>query len=342
MVNLKSLTYKQLEEYVEQKGEKKFRAQQIFSWLHKGAESFEDMTNISAALAEKLIEDTYISVPEISAKQCSKDGTVKYAWRLADGECVESVVMEYKHGISICVSTQAGCAMGCRFCASTLGGKVRDLSAGEILDQIIFAQKDMGVRISNIVLMGIGEPLDNYENVITFLKNVSHEKGLNIGLRHISLSTCGLADKIYTLADEGLPVTLSVSLHAPFDDMRSRIMPINKKYNISELMKACRYYIQKTGRRISFEYTMIHNVNDSEACAAKLASLVRGMQSHVNLIPVNKAREDMNASTRENIMKFKNALEKRNVNVTLRRTLGGDIDASCGQLRAKTKNEGCE
>ena len=337
MINLKDLSFDELGELIKSIGEKSFRTGQIFSWLSKGVASFEEMSNIPKSLHEKLQSAGYgINAPEIAAKYVSSDGTVKYVWRLIDGECIESVVMSYAHGKSICISTQAGCRMGCRFCASTVGGKVRDLTAGEIIDQVIYAQKDIGERISNIVLMGIGEPLDNYDNVIKFLKNVSDERGLNIGLRHISLSTCGLAEKIYTLADEGLPVTLSVSLHAPFDDMRSEIMPVNNSFNIQSLMKACRYYIEKTGRRISFEYTLIDGKNDTKQCAAALANLVGGMQSHVNLIPVNEARENMKRSSTKNINAFKAELERRRINVTVRRKLGSDIDASCGQLRAKT------
>ena len=329
MINLKDLSVGELDLLIKSLNEKSFRSGQIFSWLSKGVKTFEEMSNIPKSLHEKLQTDYYISAPEIAEKYVSSDGTVKYVWKLHDGECIESVVMSYSHGKSICISTQAGCRMGCRFCASTLGGKIRDLSAGEILDQVIFAQKDLGLRISNIVLMGIGEPLDNYDNVIKFLKNVSDERGLNVGLRHI-------AEKIYTLADEGLPITLSVSLHAPFDDMRSEIMPVNNRYNIQTLMKACRYYINKTGRRISFEYTLIDEKNDTKQCAAALAGLVGGMQSHVNLIPVNEARENMKRSSTKNITTFKNELERRNINVTVRRKLGSDIDASCGQLRAKT------
>ncbi len=338
MVNLKDLTYDELTEYIVGLGEKKFRAKQIFAWLHRGVESFEEMTDISKVFAEKLKENSFISVPEIYAKYVSKDGTVKFVWQLADGEFIESVVMQYKHGQSICISTQAGCNMGCKFCASTVGGKIRDLTAGEILDQVIFASKECG-KISNIVLMGIGEPLDNYDNVIKFLKNVGDENGLNIGYRHISLSTCGLVDKIYRLAEEKMPVTLSVSLHAPNDRIRSEIMPVNNKYNITELIEACRAYINTTGRRVSFEYTLIRDVNDTEKCASELAALLRGMQCHVNLIPVNEARENIKQTV--NVQKFKAALEKRNINATVRRQLGSDISASCGQLRAKAgKREG--
>ncbi len=336
MINLKDLTYGELTEYIVLLGEKKFRAKQIFAWLHKGVESFDEMTDVSKSFAAKLQETAFISVPRVYARYKSKDGTEKIVWQLLDGEFIESVVMQYKHGKSICISTQAGCNMGCKFCASTVGGKIRDLTAGEILDQVIFAEKLCG-KISNIVLMGIGEPLDNYENVIKFLRNVGDENGINIGYRHISLSTCGLVDKIYRLAEEKMPVTLSVSLHAPNDKLRSSIMPVNKKYNITQLIEACRAYIEKTGRRVSFEYTLIRDVNDTEECAAALASLLRGMQCHVNLIPVNEARENIKQTV--NQQKFKAALEKRNINATIRRQLGNDIKASCGQLRAKAQED---
>ena len=335
MINAKDFTYDELSALLMENGEKSFRAGQVFKWLHSGVISFDEMTNVPKSLWQKL-PDLYISVPKIEQKLVSSDGTVKYLWRLADGECIESVVMNYEHGYSICISTQAGCSMGCKFCASTIGGKIRDLTPGEIEDQIIFAGKDMGVRISNVVLMGIGEPLDNYDNVIKFLKNAGHEKGLNIGMRHITLSTCGLVDKMYNLADEELPITLSVSLHAPTDEIRRSIMPVANKYTIEEIIKACKYYIHKTGRRVSFEYTLIKDVNDSKENAKTLASLVKGMQSHINLIPVNEARKNISRSTGVTINVFKDILAQNGVNVTIRRTLGGDINASCGQLRNKS------
>ncbi|MBR2973677.1 MAG: 23S rRNA (adenine(2503)-C(2))-methyltransferase RlmN, partial [Clostridia bacterium] len=331
MINAKDFTYDELSALLMENGEKSFRAGQVFQWLHSGVTSFDEMTNVPKSLWQKL-PDLYISVPKIEQKLVSADGTVKYLWRLADGECIESVVMNYEHGYSICISTQAGCSMGCKFCASTIGGKIRDLTPGEIEDQIIFAGKDMGVRISNVVLMGIGEPLDNYDNVIKFIKNAGHEKGLNIGMRHITLSTCGLVDKMYALADEELPITLSVSLHAPTDEIRRSIMPVANKYTIEEIIKACKYYIHKTGRRVSFEYTLIKDVNDSKENAKTLASLVKGMQSHINLIPVNEARKNISRSTGVTINVFKDILLQNGVNVTIRRTLGGDINASCGQL----------
>ncbi len=335
MINAKDLTYDELSAILAENGEKSFRAGQIFKWLHSGVTSFDEMTNVPKSLWQKLPQ-IYISAPEIEKKLVSSDGTVKYLWRLSDGEYIESVVMNYEHGYSICISTQVGCSMGCSFCASTIGGKVRDLTPGEILDQIIFAGKDMGVRISNVVLMGIGEPLDNYDNVIKFIKNASHEKGINIGVRHITLSTCGLVDKMYRLADEKLPVTLSVSLHAPDDEIRRRIMPVARQYNIEEIIKACKYYIQQTGRRVSFEYTLIKGINDSKENAKTLAGLVKGMQSHINLIPVNEARKNISRSSGVTISVFKDILLNSGVNATIRRTLGGDINASCGQLRNKT------
>lgn len=334
MINAKDLTYDELTSVLTEIGEKSFRAGQIFKWLHSGVTSFDEMTNVPKSLWQKL-PDLYISAPQIERKLVSSDGTVKYLWRLSDGEYIESVVMNYEHGHSICISTQVGCSMGCKFCASTIGGKVRDLTPGEIEDQIIFAGKDMGIRISNVVLMGIGEPLDNYDNVIKFLKNAGHEKGLNIGMRHITLSTCGLVDKIYRLADENIPVTLSVSLHAPTDEIRLRIMPVARQYNIEEIIKACRYYIKQTGRRVSFEYTLIKDVNDTKENAKTLASLVKGMQSHINLIPVNEARKNISRSSGVTIGVFKDILAQHGVNVTIRRSLGGDINASCGQLRNK-------
>lgn len=339
MINLKDLTYDGLVEFIKERGESRFRATQIFSWLHKGAESFDDMTNLSKALREKLSAVSYVSCPEIVLKRVSKlDGTVKYLFGLADGNCIETVVMRYNHGLSICISTQVGCAMGCGFCASTIDGKIRNLTPGEIADQVIFAQKDMGERISNIVLMGIGEPLDNYDNVLTFLQNITHKEGLNIGWRHISLSTCGIVPKIIELADMNTQLNLCISLHASDDETRSAIMPVNRKYHISELMAAAKYYIQKTNRRITFEYSLIAGVNDSDAHAERLASLLKGLLCHVNLIPVNhveeRAYKKSNAAGR-----FRDRLEALGINATVRRELGSDISASCGQLRRSHSNE---
>ena len=337
MIDLKDFEYDELTEYLLSIGEKKFRAEQIFSWLHRGAESYEEMTNLSKATREKLQQETYVSTLKIREKYISKlDGTVKYLFELPDGNCIESVIMRYHHGITICISSQVGCRMGCRFCASTIGGLYRSLTAGEILNQVIFAQKDIGERISNIVIMGIGEPLDNYDNIIKFLHNVNHEKGLNIGYRHITLSTCGVVPKIYDLAEENLPITLTISLHAPNDEIRDTIMPVNHKYKIDELMEACKKYYEKTGRRISFEYSLIHGVNDSTENAAELARLIKGMGAHVNLIPVNKVEErNFEKGSKAEINAFREKLEKMGVNATIRRELGSDISASCGQLRKK-------
>ena len=337
MIDLKDFEYDKLIQYLISIGEKKFRAEQIFSWLHKGVASYDEMTNLSKATREKLEKETYVSTLKIREKYVSKiDGTVKYLFELPDGNCIESVVMRYHHGLTICISSQVGCRMGCRFCASTIGGLYRSLTAGEILNQVIFAQKDMGERISNIVMMGIGEPLDNFDNVIKFLHNVNHEKGLNIGYRHISLSTCGVVPMIYRLADEKLPITLTISLHAPNDEIRDTIMPVNHKYKIAELLEACRYYIDKTGRRMSFEYSLIHGVNDSMENAAELAKLVKDLHSHINLIPVNKVEErSFEKGSKADIRAFQEKLTAMGINATVRRELGSDISASCGQLRKK-------
>lgn len=341
MIDLKDLEYNELERFLLELGEPKFRAKQIFSWLHKGAESFSDMTNLSKATREKLSEVSFISTLKIEKKLVSKiDGTVKYLFRLEDGNCIESVVMRYKHGITICISSQIGCRMGCKFCASTIGGLYRNLTAGEILNQVIFAEKDLGERISNIVMMGIGEPLDNYDNVIKFLHNVNHPEGLMIGYRHISLSTCGVVDKIDKLKEEDMPITLSVSLHAPNNEKRSEIMPVNNKYPVEVLIDACKRYIKKTGRRISFEYSLIAGVNDSEREATELARLLKGMLCHINLIPINKVEErQYRKGTRESVRRFQNKLTELGMNATVRRELGSDISASCGQLRKKVMDE---
>jgi len=338
MIDLKDLEYDELTAYLKELGEPKFRAEQIFSWLHKGAESYDEMTNLSKATRERLRENTVLTVLKIRTKLVSQiDGTVKYLFELPDGNCIESVVMRYHHGLTICISSQVGCRMGCRFCASTIGGLYRSLTAGEIISQVIFAQKDMGERISNIVIMGIGEPLDNYDNIIKFLHNVNHEKGLNIGYRHITLSSCGVVPGIRRLADENLPITLTISLHAPNDALRDSIMPVNHRWKIKELMAACRYYADKTGRRISFEYSLIHNVNDSAENARELARLVKPLKAHVNLIPVNEVKErDFRKGSTQEINAFRDALIDMGINATVRRELGSDISASCGQLRKKT------
>ena len=374
MIDLKDFEYDELIEYLTSVGEKKFRAEQIFSWLHKGVESYDEMTNLSKATREKLEKETYVSTLKIREKYVSKiDGTVKYLFELPDGNCIESVVMRYHHGLTICISSQVGCRMGCRFCASTIGGLYRSLTPGEILNQVIFAQKDVGERISNIVMMGIGEPLDNFDNVIKFLHNVNHEKGLNIGYRHISLSTCGVVPGIYALAKEKLPITLTISLHAPNNEIRDSIMPVNHKYDIEELLTACREYVKTTNRRISFEYSLIrgvndsyenakelasrlkgmlchvnlipvnhvedsliHGVNDSMANAEELANLVRDLHGHINLIPVNKVEErNFEKGSNDDIRAFQEKLTHLGINATVRRELGSDISASCGQLRKK-------
>ena len=346
-VELLSLAPTELEALVLSIGEPKFRAKQIFTQLHRGL-TVREMTNVSKKTADKLDEVSYCYFPEPIKKLVSAiDGTVKYLFSLRDGNCIESVVMKYKHGNTICISSQVGCRMGCRFCASTIGGKVRDLTPGELLGQIIAAEKDLGERISNIVMMGIGEPLDNYDNVIKFLKLVGEPEGLNIGYRHISLSTCGIVPKIHSLAKLDLPITLSISLHASDDETRSEIMPINNAYNIDALLDACRSYYGKTGRRISFEYTLISGKNDSKEQATKLASLLNSklrsrsdtMPIHVNLIPVNEVRENgFVRSSAKAISDFAAELERRGIRATVRRKLGSDINASCGQLRRATEN----
>ena len=342
LIDLKNLEYEELIEFLVSLGEKKFRAEQIFSWLLKGVTSYDEMTNISKETKNKLNEVSFVSYMKIKQKLVSKiDGTVKYLFELNDGNCIESVVMRYHHGITICVSSQVGCRMGCKFCASTIGGLYRNLSAGEILNQIIFAQKDLGERIGNVVMMGIGEPMDNYDNVITFLHNVNNEKGLNIGYRHITISTCGIVSGILKLVDEGLPVNLAISLHAPNDEIRDAIMPVNKAFKINELLNACEEYFIKTKRRISFEYSLIGGVNDSEENARELAKLILPLKAHINLIPVNKVEESgFKMGSQSEINRFLNLLTKQGVNATIRCELGSDISASCGQLRKKTLKEG--
>lgn len=335
--DLKSKNVKEIEALLKEMGEPAYRAKQIFVWLHKGVKSFEEMTNLSKDLRKKLDDSYYITVPQIVRKQQSaKDGTIKYLWQLRDGNCVESVLMRYHHGNSICISSEVGCAMGCAFCASTKGGLVRRLSASEMVDQVLFASLDSGLEISNIVLMGIGEPLDNYDTVLRFLELINSPDGMNIGMRHISLSTCGLVDKIERLSKEKLQLTLSVSLHAPLDEIRSTIMPVNRKYNVQTLLDACRSYFNETGRRISFEYAMIRDVNDSKEIAQILAKKLQGIAAHVNLIPLNNIEESpLKPSTRKAVMEFQQILESNGIPATVRRTLGSDIDASCGQLRRK-------
>ncbi len=340
--DIKSLDLDELKVQLSEIGEKPFRAKQIFVWLHNRAvTNFSEMTDLSTGLREKLENIFYISKPKLLRKQVSaQDGTIKYLWELGDGNAVETVLMRYKHGNTVCISTQVGCKMGCAFCASAIGGLVRNLSPAEMIDEVLFTQVDSGEKISNIVLMGIGEPLDNYDNTIKFLRLVNSENGLNIGMRHISLSTCGLTDKFAELEDENLQLTLSVSLHAPDDQTRNKIMPVNRKKGVDELFSSCRKYFTKTGRRISFEYAMIDGVNDTDFHAETLAQKVKGISCHVNLIPLNHVDErEFRPSKPENLKNFVKILEKKGVNVTVRRKLGGDIDASCGQLRRKSQKE---
>lgn len=341
-IDIKSMTMTELTEEILRMQLPKFRAKQIYEWLHqKSAEDFAEMTNIGRDLQARLNESFCIRRAEIVRRQQSQiDGTVKYLFRLYDGETIESVLMQYHHGYSICISTQVGCKMGCTFCATGKGGFFRNLSASEMLAQIQAAQRAEGIRVSNVVLMGMGEPLDNYENVLRFLTLVSGEEGMHIGMRHISLSTCGIVDKLYDLADRKLQLTLSVSLHAPNDEIRGRTMPVNHKWNISELLRACRYYTEQTGRRISFEYAMIDGVNDSDEAARELAHRLRGIIAHVNLIPVNPVTETAyQKSSIARQKRFVRILESAGISATVRRTLGADIDASCGQLRRKFDKE---
>ena len=337
MRDIKSMDLEELTPALSELGEPKFRAGQVFTWLHRGARSFEEMTNLSKQLRARLAAEFTLCPPEVVRKQVSRtDGTIKYLWRLCDGNCVESVVMRYHHGDPVCISTEVGCAMGCAFCASTLGGLVRRLEPHEMLDQVLFTQIDSGLPVSHIVLMGIGEPLDNFDNVLRFLELVNSPDGMNISMRHISLSTCGLVPKIDKLAEHKLQLTLSVSLHAPTNEIRSTIMPVNKAYPVEALLAACRRYYEATGRRISFEYAMIHGVNDTQAAAKQLLQDLKGLPAHVNLIPLNHVEESpLKPSTRQAVQRFQKLLEDGGVPATVRRTLGGDIDASCGQLRRK-------
>jgi len=340
MIDIKSMLPDEIVDFtVNELKAPRFRATQITDWLSKGITDFDEMKNLPKPIIENLKSICYISVANIEKKlKSSYDETVKYLFSFRDKECVEAVVMKYKHGYSMCISTQVGCKMGCTFCATGMQGFTRQLEPSEMLAQIEAAQRDLKIRISNIVLMGMGEPLDNYTNVVRFLRLVSDEKGLNIGLRHITLSTCGLVPKIYDLADEGMPVTLSLSLHAPTDEIRSKTMPVNRKYPVDEAIRACKYYADKTGRRITYEYAMIKGVNDTPFCAHSLGQLIKGTLCHVNLIPVNPVQgTGYNPSNDKNIIAFREILSKYNVNSTVRRTLGADINASCGQLKGKNK-----
>ncbi|PHS35506.1 MAG: 23S rRNA (adenine(2503)-C(2))-methyltransferase RlmN [Alkaliphilus sp.] len=334
---LTTLTMEELEEYCINIGEKKFRAKQIFEWIHRGAKSIDEMTNLSINLRTKLKENAKITNMVIERKITSKeDGTRKYLLLLEDDNVIEGVVMKYKHGLTACISSQIGCAMGCTFCASTVNGLVRNLTAGEMVKQILLMQEDVGERISNIVVMGIGEPLHNFKNLISFLKIVNDENGLNIGNRHITISTCGLVPEIKKLADLKIPINLAISLHAANDDIRKTLIPIANKYSIEELLASCRYYLEMTNRRITFEYALIDGVNDGEKDARELRRLLKKMLCHVNLIPINKIEErDYRKSDSKRIKKFKEILEEFGVQVTIRREMGADIDAACGQLRNK-------
>ncbi len=337
MNHIKSMTLPEMGEVLKAWGQPAFRAKQVFTWLHKGVGSYQEMTNLPQSLRQQLEESYPLYRPQVVRKQQSqKDGTIKYLWRLSDGNCVETVLMRYHYGNTVCISTEVGCAMGCAFCASTLGGLVRRLEPHEMLDQVLFTQIDSGMPVSHIVLMGIGEPLDNFDNVLRFLELVNSPDGMNISMRHISLSTCGLVPKIDKLAEHKLQLTLSVSLHAPTNEIRSTIMPVNKAYPVEALLAACRRYYEATGRRISFEYAMIHGVNDTEAAAKQLLQDLKGLPAHVNLIPLNHVEESpLKPSTRQAVQRFQKLLEDGGVPATVRRTLGGDIDASCGQLRRK-------
>ena len=340
-MNLKNLTLPELADTLKELRQPAFRAKQVYSWLHKGVRSYEEMTNLPKSLRDALAQQFPIQAPQVVRKQESrKDGTIKYLWQLSDGNCVETVLMRYHYGNTVCISTEVGCRMGCAFCASTLGGLVRRLEPFEMLDQVLFTQVDSGQPISHIVLMGIGEPLDNFDNVMRFLELVNSPEGMNISMRHISLSTCGLVPKIDELAKRNLQLTLSVSLHAPNDDIRDTIMPVNKLYPSQELIDACRRYYAATSRRISFEYAMIGGVNDSKENAKELLRRMKGLPCHFNLIPLNHVEESpLKPSTREAVAAFQKTLEDGGIPATVRRTLGSDIDASCGQLRRKYNRE---
>jgi len=340
-MNLKSLTQPELAAILKELGQPAFRAKQVFSWLHKGVRSYDEMTNLPKSLRDVLAEKYPINPPKVVRRQESqKDGTIKYLWQLSDGNCVETVLMRYHYGNTVCISTEVGCAMGCAFCASTIGGLVRKLEPFEMLDEVLFTQIDSGLPISHIVLMGIGEPLDNFDNVMRFLELVNSPEGMNISMRHISLSTCGLIPKIDALAEKKLQISLAVSLHGPNNEKRSKVMPVNRAYPIEPLLDACRRYYEKTGRRIHFEYAMIDGLNDGEEDARELLRRLKGLGAHVNMIPLNHVEESpLKPSSRAAVAKFQKILEDGGVTATVRRTLGSDIDASCGQLRRKYNKE---
>ena len=340
-MNLKSLTLPELTATIKELGQPAFRGKQVYTWLHKGVRSYAEMSNLPKGLRDMLSEKYPIQAPEVVRKQESKkDGTIKYLWRLSDGNCVETVLMRYRYGNTVCISTEVGCRMGCAFCASTIGGLVRRLEPYEMLDEVLFTQIDSGLPISHIVLMGIGEPLDNFENVMRFLELVNSEEGMNISMRHISLSTCGLVPKIDELAKRKLQISLAISLHGPNDEIRDKVMPVNKAYPMDVLLDACRRYYDATGRRLHFEYAMIDGLNDSEAHARELLQRLKGLGAHVNLIPLNHVEESpLKPSSKAAVAKFQKILEEGGVTATVRRTLGSDIDASCGQLRRKYTKE---
>ena len=344
MKHIKSMTIPEIGQVLKELNQPAFRAKQVYTWLHKGVRSYEEMTNLPKTLRDTLTEKYPICAPQVVRKQQSqKDGTIKYLWKLADGNCVETVLMRYHYGNSVCISTEVGCKMGCAFCASTLGGLVRPLEPFEMLDQVLFTQVDSGLPISHIVLMGIGEPLDNLQNVLRFLELVNSPEGMNISMRHISLSTCGLVPKIDELGDYKLQISLAISLHGSNNDVRNRIMPVNKAYPIEVLLPACRRYYEKTSRRIHFEYAMIDGVNDSLQNAKELLTLLKGLPAHVNLIPLNHVEESpLKPSSKSAVAAFQKALEDGGVTATVRRTLGSDIDASCGQLRRKYTKQTAE
>jgi len=340
-MNLKNLTQPELANILKELGQPAFRAKQVFAWLHKGVRSYDEMTNLPKSLRDQLSENYPINAPKVVRKQESKkDGTIKYLWQLSDGNCVETVLMRYNYGNTVCISTEVGCAMGCAFCASTIGGLVRRLEPFEMLDEVLFTQIDSGLPISRIVLMGIGEPLDNFDNVMRFLELVNSEAGMNISMRHISLSTCGLVPKIDALAEKKLQISLAISLHGPNNEIRGKVMPVNKAYPIEQLLEACRRYFDATGRRIHFEYAMIDGVNDREEDAKELLRRMKGLPAHFNLIPLNHVEESpLKPSSKAAVARFQKLLEDGGITATVRRTLGGDIDASCGQLRRKYNKE---
>ena len=336
-MNLKSLTQPELANILKELGQPAFRTKQIFTWLHKGVRSYDEMTNLPKGLRDTLAQQYPINAPKVVRKQESKkDGTIKYLWELSDGNCVETVLMRYNYGNTVCISTEVGCRMGCAFCASTIGGLVRRLEPYEMLDEVLFTQIDSGLPISRIVLMGIGEPLDNFDNVMRFLELVNSPDGMNISMRHISLSTCGLIPRIDELAAKKLQISLAISLHGPNNEIRNQVMPVNKAYPIEDLLEACRRYYAATSRRIHFEYAMIDGVNDRDEDAREILRRMKGLPAHFNLIPLNHVEESpLKPSSKTQVARFQKLLEAGGITATVRRTLGGDIDASCGQLRRK-------